>query len=116
MKSKLVLTKLLAFIGLSINAQTVGTVMSTIGDYFVSGVSPVYDTITASEPSAYWIDFYLADENFDIIYDSLIDNTGGNSTRSWIYDMGQLDTGMVFGQSFMITMEMKLGTIIIVRI
>ncbi|MEO6239800.1 MAG: T9SS type A sorting domain-containing protein [Bacteroidia bacterium] len=78
-----------------LDSQTVGTVSTTIGDNFISGVSPVNNTITANDPNANWIDFYLADPSFTMIYDSLIDNTGGNATRSWTYNMGSLDTGMV---------------------
>lgn len=78
----------------------IGTMITSIGDYFVSGVSPVNNTITASESSANWIDFYLADQTCTTIYDSLIDNTGGNSTRNWTYDMGALDTGMVIWAFF----------------
>jgi len=71
------------------------TITNSIGDYFVSGVSPVNNTITASTPSANWIDFYIADSTFTIKYDSLIDYIGGNNTKSWTYDMGLLDTGMI---------------------
>lgn len=85
---------LLAIIGLRTNAQPIGTVTTTIGDYFVSGVSTVNNTITASEPSSVWIDFYLYDSNNNPI-DSSLDVTGGN-TRSWTYDMGTLDTGSYF--------------------
>lgn len=100
MKIKLLLITLLAFFSLSTKAQTSGTVSTTIGNYFVSGVYTVNNTITASEATAYWIDFYLADPTFTTMYDSLIDNTGGNTTKSWTYDMGQLDTGMVIWAIF----------------
>src|SRR3990172_463017 len=100
MKNNLLLTILLAFFGLSINAQIAGTVTTTIGDCLVSGVYDVNNTITANEATAYWIDFYLGDPTFTSMYDSLIDNTGGNNTKTWIYDMGQLDTGMVIWAIF----------------
>lgn len=91
----LITTALLAFIGLSVKAQTSGTVTTTIGDYFVSGVSTVNNTITASEATANWIDFYLID-GIGNPADSSIDIAGGNSSRNWTYDMGILDTGYYF--------------------
>ena len=100
MKKNLLLLLLITFFSSEIKAQTIGTLTSTIGNYFVSGVSTVNNTITASDPSANWIDFYLADPTFSVKYDSLIDNTGGHTSKNWTYDMGLLDTGMVIWAIF----------------
>jgi len=76
-----------------------GNINPSIGDYFVQGISTVDNTITASDASAYYINFYLSDAgNNDI--DSLIDASGGNNSMSWTYDMGLLDNGYYFTAVF----------------
>ena len=76
-----------------------GNINASIGDYFVQGISTVDNTITASDASAYYINFYLSDAgNNDI--DSLIDASGGNNSMSWTYDMGLLDNGYYFTAVF----------------
>ena len=76
-----------------------GNITPSIGDYFVQGISTVDNTITASDPSAYYIDFYLSDAGNNEI-DSLIDPAGGNNSMSWTYDMGLLDNGYYFTAVF----------------
>lgn len=76
-----------------------GNINTSIGDYFVQGISPVNNTITASDASAFYIDFFLFDAGNNQI-DSLIDIAGGNNSMSWTYDMGLLDTGYYFKVEF----------------
>ena len=66
-----------------------GNVTSSIGDYFVQGISPVNNTITANDASSTYIDFYLLDDLGNIL-DSQIDNSGLGGNQSWTYDMGLL--------------------------
>lgn len=66
-----------------------GNVNPSIGDYFVQGISPVNNTITANDASSTFIDFYLIDDLGNTL-DSLIDNTGLGGNQSWTYDMGLL--------------------------
>ncbi len=84
----------------SYEVNSMSLISTVLGEYFIKGVSPVMDEITASNPDAYYIDFYLFDRYTNIVYDSSYDNTGGNSSRSWIYDMGVLDTAWVFRAKF----------------
>jgi hypothetical protein len=76
-----------------------GNINTSIGDYFVQGISPVENVITASDQSSYYIDFYLIDPGNNII-DSLIDDIGGSTSASWTYDMGLLEDGCYFMVEF----------------
>jgi len=66
-----------------------GNITTSIGDYFVQGISPVYNTITANDASSTYIDFYVLDDLGDTIY-SQIDNSGLGGNQSFTYDMGLL--------------------------
>jgi hypothetical protein len=66
-----------------------GNITSSIGDYFVQGVSPVNNTITANDASSTYIDFYVLDDLGNTI-DSQIDNSGLGGNQSLTYDMGLL--------------------------
>lgn len=66
-----------------------GNINASIGDYFVQGISPVNNTITANDASSTYIDFSLIDDLGNTV-DSQIDNSGLGGNQSWTYDMGLL--------------------------
>ncbi len=67
--------------------------------HFINGITPVITTITASDPSADSINIYLYNQ-YNVVVDSSIDMTGGNSSRNWSYDMGKVDTNSYFTAEF----------------
>lgn len=75
-------------------ATAQGILSANKGPYFVYSV-PITITLTGQHPSAHFIDFFVVDST-GAQRDSSIDSNGGNSSRSWTYNVGNLQPGDTF--------------------
>lgn len=85
-----------------------GTLVPTIGPYFVQGVSPVTNTISISGAPAGTssIDFYASDNTYTTYYDSL-KNVPVNA--NWLIDMGNLPQGAVIWAYYKNSSNVRFG-------